>query len=148
MSACATHIARITQVTLKTINSTLRILQLVALFPSHLVLVQFFGSQTRLTSTFLRKVDDGNRKQWNAPISRYPGAESIATNRDKGLLLLYHSHAHNRYKIFLLIMRTMLDRAHDLSSSWTHFPTNVTVWKQCSYGIPNILLILPSKVSS
>ena len=107
-----------------------------------------FGSQTRLTSTFLRKIDDGNRRQWNAPISRYPVAESIATNRDKGLLLLYHSHAHNRYKNFLLIMKTMLDRAHDLSSSWTHFPTNVTVWKQYSHGIPNILLILPSKSSS
>ena len=36
-----------------------------------------------------------------------------------GLLLHYKSHADNWYKKGLL--RTMLDRAHCLSSSWTHF---------------------------
>ena len=66
---------------------------------------------------------------------------------NSGLLLHYQSHVGNRYEKGLL--RTMLDRAHRLSSSWTPFPTNVTVWKQYSHGwsIPNILLILPSKVS-
>ena len=71
--------------------------------------------------------------QWNAPISGYPLAESIASNRDKGylkptnsgLLLHYQSHVDNRYKKGLL--RTMLDRAHRLFSSWSHFSTNVTV---------------------
>ena len=36
-----------------------------------------------------------------------------------GLLLHYQSHVDNRYKNGLL--RTMLDRAHRLSSSWSHF---------------------------
>ena len=44
---------------------------------------------------------------------------------NSGLLLHYQSHVINRYKKGLLT--TMLDRAHRLSSSWTHFPTNVTV---------------------
>ena len=38
---------------------------------------------------------------------------------NSGLLLHYQSHVDNRYKKGLL--RTMLDRAHRLSSSWTHF---------------------------
>ena len=38
---------------------------------------------------------------------------------NSGLLLHYQSHAYNRYKKGLL--RTMLDRAQRLSSSWTHF---------------------------
>ena len=70
---------------------------------------------------------NGNRMQWNAPIPGYPVTESIATNRalgdvkptNSGLLLHYQSHVDHRYKKGLL--RTMLDRAHRLSSSWTHF---------------------------
>ena len=50
---------------------------------------------------------------------------------NSGLLLHYQSHVDNRYKKGLL--RTMLDRAHRISSSWSHFPTNV--------------IVLPSKVS-
>ena len=38
---------------------------------------------------------------------------------NSGLLLYYQSHVDNRYKKGLL--RTMLDLAHSLSSSWTHF---------------------------
>ena len=38
---------------------------------------------------------------------------------NSGLLLHYQSHVDNRYKKGLL--RTMLDRTHRLSSSWTHF---------------------------
>ena len=38
---------------------------------------------------------------------------------NSGLLLHYQSHVDHRYKKGLL--RTMLDRAHRLSSSWTHF---------------------------
>ena len=38
---------------------------------------------------------------------------------NSGLLLHYQSHVDNRYKKGLL--RTMLDRAHRLSSSWSHF---------------------------
>ena len=38
---------------------------------------------------------------------------------NSGLLLHYQSHVDNRYKKGLL--RTMLDQAHRLSSSWTHF---------------------------
>ena len=38
---------------------------------------------------------------------------------NSGLLLHYQSHADNRYRNGLL--RTMLDRAHRLSSSWSHF---------------------------
>ena len=41
------YITRITQVTLKTIKQHTADLQFVALFYSHLVLVQFFGSQTQ-----------------------------------------------------------------------------------------------------
>ena len=36
-----------------------------------------------------------------------------------GLLLLYHRHVDNRYKLCLLT--TMLDRAYRLSSSWAYF---------------------------
>ena len=65
--------------------------------------------------------------QWNAPISGYPVAESIAADRDKGvrkptnsgLLLHYQSHVDNWYEKGLL--STMLDRAHRLPSSRTHF---------------------------
>ena len=38
---------------------------------------------------------------------------------NSGLLLHYQSHVDNRYKKGLL--RTMRDRTHRLSSSWTHF---------------------------
>ena len=38
---------------------------------------------------------------------------------NSGLLLHYQSHVDNRYKKSLL--RTILDRTHRLSSSWTHF---------------------------
>ena len=38
---------------------------------------------------------------------------------NSGLLLHYQSHVDNRYKNGLL--RTMLDRAHRFSSSWSHF---------------------------
>ena len=38
---------------------------------------------------------------------------------NSGLLLHYQSHVDNQYKKGLL--RTMLDRAYRLSSSWTHF---------------------------
>ena len=38
---------------------------------------------------------------------------------NSGLLLHYQSHVDNRYKKGLL--RTMLDRARRLSSSWSHF---------------------------
>ena len=65
--------------------------------------------------------------QWNAAISGYqllnrsPQIETKVyvkpTNSD--LLLHYQSHVDNRYKKGLL--RTMLDRTHRLSSSWTHF---------------------------
>ena len=68
---------------------------------------------------------------------------------NSGLLLHFQSHVDNRYKKGLL--RTMLDWAHHLSSSCLGhiFPTNVTVWKQYSHGwgVPNILLTLPSNVS-
>ena len=40
---------------------------------------------------------------------------------NSGLLLHYQSHVDNSYKKGLL--RTMLDRAHRLSSSWSHFVT-------------------------
>ena len=69
---------------------------------------------------WLRKIHDGNRMQWNAPIPGYPVTESIATNRalgdvkptNSGLLLHYQSHVENRYKKGLL--GTMLDREHRL----------------------------------
>ena len=38
-----------------------------------------------INKAFLRKIHDGNRMQWNAPISGYPVAESIAADRDKGV---------------------------------------------------------------
>ena len=39
---------------------------------------------------------------------------------NSGLLLHYQNHVDNRYKKGLF--RTMLDRAHRLSSSWSNFP--------------------------
>ena len=47
---------------------------------------------------------------------------------NSGLLLHYQSHVGNRYEKGLL--RTMLDRAHRLSSSWTHFPDECDRLKQ------------------
>ena len=43
---------------------------------------QHLTSWTRLTKHIPH---DGNRMQWNAPISGYPVAESIAADRDKGV---------------------------------------------------------------
>ena len=54
---------------------------------------------------------------------------------NSGLLLHYQSHVNNRYKKGLL--KTMLDRAHHLSSSWTHFSDKCdrlkTVFSQLKY---------------
>ena len=44
---------------------------------------------------------------------------------NSGLLLHYQSHVDNWYKKGLL--KTIRDRAHRISSPWSHFPTNVTV---------------------
>ena len=66
--------------------------------------------------------------QWNFPsflgiqlLNRSPQIETkvYVKPTNSGLLLHYQSHVDNRYKKGLL--RTMLDRAHRLSSSWTHF---------------------------
>ena len=47
MSACVTYITRITPGHIENRKQHTADLQLVALFPSHLVLVQLFGSQTQ-----------------------------------------------------------------------------------------------------
>ena len=54
-------------------------------------------------------------------LNRSPQIETKVYGKptNSGLLLQYHSHVDNRYKKGLL--RTMLDRTHRLSSSWTHF---------------------------
>ena len=54
-------------------------------------------------------------------LSRSPQIETkvYVKPTNAGLLLHYQSHVDNRYKKGLL--RTMFDRAHRLSSSWTHF---------------------------
>ncbi|XP_044183421.1 uncharacterized protein LOC114968046 [Acropora millepora] len=54
-------------------------------------------------------------------LNRSPQIETKVYGKptNSGLLLHYHSHVDNRYKKGLL--RTMLDRTHRLSSSWTHF---------------------------
>ena len=57
----------------------------------------------------------------NTLASKGPRGDPITTPSacNPGLLLHYQSHADNRYKNGLL--RTILDRAHRLSSSWSHF---------------------------
>jgi hypothetical protein len=54
-------------------------------------------------------------------LNRSPQIESkvYVKPTNSSLLLHYQSHVDNRYKKGLL--RTMLDRAHRLSSSWSHF---------------------------
>ena len=54
-------------------------------------------------------------------LNRSPQIETkvYVKRTNSGLLLHYQSHVDNRYKKGLL--RTMLDRTHRLSSSWTHF---------------------------
>ena len=66
---------------------------------------------------------------------------------NSGLHLHYQSHVDNRYEKGFL--RTMLDQAHRLSSSWTHFSNECDRLKTVFSGLkyPSILLILPSKVS-
>jgi len=54
-------------------------------------------------------------------LNRSPQTETkvYVTLTNSGLLLYNQSHVDNEYKKGLL--RTMLDRAHSLSSSWSHF---------------------------
>ena len=51
---------------------------------------------------------------------------------NSNLLLHHQRHVGNRYQKGLL--RTMLARAHRLSSSWSHFLTNVTDWRPYSHA--------------
>lgn len=112
-------------------------------------------------SNFLEMLERGNYTvHWN---SRYklnamarshfwvPSYSPIASNRDKGMLkqtnsglFLHHqSHADNRYKKGLL--RNMLDRAHHLFSSWSHFSDECDrLWTV--FSRLNTSLTLPSKV--
>ena len=65
--------------------------------------------------------------RWNAPISGYPVVESITTNRDKGVRKTHQFRSalvpseSCRQSLQKGLLRTMLDRAPRLSSSWTHF---------------------------
>ena len=69
---------------------------------------------------------------------------------NSGLLLHYQSHVDNRYKKGLL--RTMLDRAHRLSSSWTHFSDECdhlkTVLSRLKYPVHLINSTIKSFVDS
>ena len=47
--------------------------------------ILFSNGHIRRKNESKMKITDGNRMQWNAPISGYPVAESIATNGDKGV---------------------------------------------------------------
>ena len=81
-------------------------------------------------------------------LNRSPQMETKVYGKptNSGLLLHHQSHVYNRYNKGLL--RTMLDRAHRLSSAWSDVLTECNLLKTAFSRLkyPNTSLTLPSKV--